>query len=770
MRRFRPIVLLILVGLILWVAMDFWRQRNGIRSPRAKMSVREAERAAKAYLELEERERQFESTVLAPEISAAHHEDEFLRLWDSLNGSLAPWSVLKGISFSQLILPTPHRQSDLPGAVQFWSLESTPAGKTMTPEDWKSWLQTWMEAGWKLGRTSWTLVAHQPARPGIPASSLLQTSAQLENPMLSQRAMVKIQAAITWKVSPGATPEIDRVEVREGQLQLREGRLPFRLWFEDSVSEQRTVFPDPLMARDLDRDGFPEILLLGADRVWRNLPDVSGNRNFRREPWLGLPPDRIRAAVMADVNGDGLEDLVMIAGKSLNWWPGGDQRGFRADQVLQGWVADEVLKHPQVIAAGDVDGDGDLDLWVTQYKLPYQGGQFPTPWDDANDGFPSYLLINDGHGRFTDGTVAAGLSSKRFRRTYSASFLDLDLDGDLDLVNISDFAGLDVYRNDGQGHFTDVTPSLGESRHAFGMSHAVGDANGDGYPDILMLGMNSTVADRLVAQGVERAGGSIQRIREMTVGNRLYVGVPESTLLRPAPDPLSRPLARTGWTWGAAWVDFDRDTHLDLAIANGHETRPSVRDYERQFWWHDRFVAGSSPDPVAELYFRTAAGRRQSDRASYGGWQSNQLLMGMPEGNAQDLAWLMGVAVPEDCRNLLAEDLDGDGRLDLVVTTEEEWPQRRQRLIVFHNEMSVGNWVGFRWKQPPPPGTRVELKTDAQTLSQWMVAGDGYRSQGSGAVSFGLSSARPIQLTWFIPGQPSRSMAVSVSNQWVWVP
>mgnify|MGYP003336824970 CR=1 FL=1 len=73
-----------------------------------------------------------------------------------------------------------------------------------------------------------------------------------------------------------------------------------------------------------------------------------------------------------------------------------------------------------------------------QYKLPYVAGQMPTPYYDANDGFPGYLLRNDGHGNFTDATAASGLASKRFRRSYSASFVDLDEDGDVDLVVVSD--------------------------------------------------------------------------------------------------------------------------------------------------------------------------------------------------------------------------------------------------------------------------------------------------------------------------------------------
>ena len=67
-------------------------------------------------------------------------------------------------------------------------------------------------------------------------------------------------------------------------------------------------------------------------------------------------------------------------------------------------------------------------------------GDIPTPYFDANDSFPSYLLLNDGSGQFENGIDRAGLSEKSHRRNFSASFVDIDDDGDLDLLMASDFA------------------------------------------------------------------------------------------------------------------------------------------------------------------------------------------------------------------------------------------------------------------------------------------------------------------------------------------
>ncbi len=756
-------ILALLAGVAWWT-----RRGSSLPSVRGPLSPQAAEAAARAYLEIEAREQAAATQVWGPELEAESFEDEILRWWDQLNGAPDPWVVLSNIALEQTELPRWIWNDALPDGSQTGTLlPRADASGSLDREAWRAQLRSWSNDRWKLVRTHWALVGHRAASGNVPAQSILQAGACLENQRTLERLSLDVRATLVWKASQGGLPELRRVEGISGQAVRRTGPPPFRLELDAAIPTDRSIFTDPLLCWDLNEDGVPELVLVGADRVFQRRPNEGAGAGWTSSPWLGLPMERVVAALYADVNGDGQNDLVILGSQGVRWWPGVAAKGPLPGTEVAGWNSPAVLKHPQSLTAGDIDGDGDLDLWGTQYKLPYQGGQFPTPWDDANDGFPSYLLLNDGAGHFTDGTERAGLAPKRHRRTYSASFIDLDNDGDLDLVNVSDFAGLDVYLNDGRGHFTDVTARLGGNRHAFGMSHAVTDLNGDGRADLLMLGMTSAVADRLGYGALERGATSLDRVRDMTFGNRLFFGSPGAVPLVPAPPGWSSAVARTGWTWGAAWADFDLDSRMDLAVANGHETRASVRDYERQFWLHDRFVGGSANDPAVDLYFRTAAGRRQADQASYGGWQSNALLFNAGPAPWPDLAWVLGVAVPEDSRNLVATDVDGDGRPDLVVTTLEEWPVRRQRLLVFHNELPTADWVGFRWKGPYPTGGRLKLETSESSRFQWFLTGDGYRSQGTASIAFGTRVPSTGTVLLFRPGQAAMRKSVDRARSWL---
>jgi hypothetical protein len=111
---------------------------------------------------------------------------------------------------------------------------------------------------------------------------------------------------------------------------------------------------------------------------------------------------------------------------------------------------------------------------------------------------------------------------------------------------------------------------------------------------------------------------------------------------------------------------------------------------------------------------------------------------------------LFGVGLEPDCRNVVADDLDGDGRVDLLVTTFEVWPAPKQTLCVYRNTFTnVGNWVGFRFEEQgrgkSPVGTSVTIHYSDHAATRQIVTGDSYRSQSANTLHFGLGNAGQVE-------------------------
>lgn len=437
-----------------------------------------------------------------------------------------------------------------------------------------------------------------------------------------------------------------------------------------------SYFIDPLLTRDLDRDGKMEVILAAANKVLTR----RGANDYAERPLVGEDLRLIFTAAIADFTGDQIEDLVTARFEGIYLYPGQKGGTFGAGKLV--WQASPRLTYGQALTWGDIDKDGDNDLFLGQYKPPFSLGQMPTPYYAANDGAPWFLLRNGGTGNFADITSSAGLGEKRWRRLYSASLVDLDGDDDLDLLTVSDFAGLDAFKNV-QGSFSDATSEWFASGGGFGMSHLLTDLNGDSKMDVLMIAMNSPTADRLDALKIVRPGvNDGEHRKRMTHGNRAFLrteaGYAETNLGE---------MQRTGWSWGSAATDLDGDGLPDIYITNGHESKRLVKEYEPEFWLHDVYVADSQTNIVAAAYFQQKMKNTRAMGYSYGGYEINRLYLSDGGTNYVEAAHLLGVASQADSRNTTFVDLDGDGAEELIYTTFEVWPETRQMIYIYRNTL-----------------------------------------------------------------------------------
>jgi len=483
--------------------------------------------------------------------------------------------------------------------------------------------------------------------------------------------------------------------------------------------------------------------------------------------------------VFFDYDGDGWIDIFLVDGGSIADAAVARRARHRLYRNRGNGTFEDVtdrsgIQHREYgmgACAGDYDGDGRPDLYITNYG-------------------PNALYRNRGDGTFTDVTATARVGDPRW--STGCAFADLDRDGDLDLwvVNYvaadsthSPFCGnarlgvrfychpltyeplsSTVYRNDGNGVFTDVSAASGVGAlRANGLGVVIADYDNDGWPDVFVA--NDTMPNFLfhntgnlrftetglvsgVAVGIDgkaRAGMGIDT-GDYDGDGRLDLVI---TNLDFEMHTLNRGLER-GWFayateesgigfptlpfvgFGVAFLDFDNDSQLDIAIANGH-----ILDNAPQF------RAGSTYRQ-RKLLFRNATLRRfvEVGRASGPGFAAETVGRGLAVG-----------------------DVDNDGDLDLLVTNNGQDAEllrndggNRANALLVRLRGAGGNTAAI--------GARIRLTSGSRTQIRDVKAGSSYLSQNDLRAHFGLSVAARadrIEVVW--PSGRTETVANVPANQ-----
>jgi hypothetical protein len=711
------------------------------RSAAARPSSLEAWRAQRTRLD---------ETVWADEKLAQQYERSLVALWDALLAAgrrgdpSAKVEVLASLEFETLTIGTPRSVERLDHGIE--RFEFGLPHRTLTSREWATFLEGLASAGYRLVQSEWHHARFHPPTAGSPAHSLVAVVLHVVDERGDRRVSVEGDLAVEWSERRDERGNFMPAKIEATGLQMlsRSGPPPFERILSYQSPQRADAYAGihPVLLYDLDQDGLTDVVMVRSARVLWN----RGNGEFEDAALLAHPFVLTETGVVADMNGDGHPDLLSTRARGDLVLFLGDEQGHFRSEPKNTPPFDYPLRAPSVITVGDVDGDGDLDAWLAQYKAAYAGGQMPSPFYDANDGYPSYLLLNDGEGNFSPATDAAGLGEKRLRRTYASSFVDLDADSDLDLLVVSDYSGVDLYHNDGAGRFVDANSTLRADRHLFGMSAAFADYDLDGRLDFFVAGMASTTARRLEALGLapeDRPDVAEMRMR-MAFGNRLYLASDDGWR-EPA---FAEQVARTGWTWGTTAFDFDNDGDPDIFAANGHESGESTKDYCSNFWSHDIYDGESEPDPELARLFGEVAQGVVSGRESWDGYQKNHLLMNRQGKGFVNVAFLLGVADEFDSRSAVSADLDLDGRVELLVT--ENLANGGEKLHIYWNRFQTENgWIGVQLREQgnglSPVGASVVVRTAERAHVGRVVTGETLMGQHSTTLHFGLGGSTRVE-------------------------
>ena len=481
---------------------------------------------------------------------------------------------------------------------------------------------------------------------------------------------------------------------------------------QSSTSPLPTTVGGGVAVLDYDRDGWMDVFVVqggpfppprasghSADRLFRNRGAGAFEDATRAAGLAVLGGGYGIGATVADYDGDGWVDLFITRFGSYCLLR---NDGGRFVDVTRAAGLDGPRDFPTSAAFADFDGDGDLDLFVCHYlewdpdhpRLcvdPRNPGRYLACTPASIPALPDHLFRND-LGRFTDVSSAAGVAD-RDGRGLGVVAVDFDQDGRIDIFVANDMSANFLYLNRGGMRFTEAAHPAGvacndQGRYQAGMGTAVGDFDRDGRPDLAVANFfgESTTYYRNLGSGLFTDATAAVGLKDPT---RLMLG------------------------FGIAWLDAQAAGRLDLITANGHihDIRPEA-PYEM---------------PI-------------------------QLLVQDPRGRLVDRSDDAGEPFqrPRIGRGLAVADLDNDGRLDVLVVSQNS------PLAYLHNESpDPGRFLSLdlegSGQNPGAIGAWATVECGGVRLSSWRVGGGSYASASDPRLYFGLGgggSKAMVEVHW----------------------
>ncbi|MBO0590175.1 VCBS repeat-containing protein [Cellulophaga sp. E16_2] len=497
---------------------------------------------------------------------------------------------------------------------------------------------------------------------------------------------------------------------------------------------------------DIDNDGLQDIYFSGnqvSGKLYKNLgnlkfKDITIQANVATTGWSN-------GVAMQDVNQDGLVDIYISRGAPRNASKEDSANLFFINQGDGTFL--EVAEEYGIADTGysiqalffDYDKDGDNDLYLlTNALVNYNRNNSKHKIIDGSAASTDKLYRNNGDGTFSDVSIASGITIEGFG--LGVAMCDINEDGWLDVYVSNDFLTNDIlYINNQDGTFSDKITSYIKHQSYNGMGLNISDINNDGLSDIVVLDMLPQENKRL----------------KQTIGNFSYDKLMLDSDFGYTPQFVRNTLqlnngngsfseigqlsgiSATDWSWSPLIADFDNDGNKDIFITNG---------YRRDVTNLDFIVYGQQQGP-----FGDPNALRKDKLAKLKALPEVKLHNYVYKNNGdltftdKSLDW--GIDEPSYSNGAAYADFDNDGDLDIVVSNIDDMAYLYQNTTITSNSKvsEHKNYLNIALKGVTDIlGTKVTLYSGGHLQQQVYTSVKGYLSTVDSRLHFGLGNAQKV--------------------------